>query len=218
MTKQTDQPKIKICGITDLADARFVAGAQADYMGFNFYEGSSRYIEPGQAGAIINWIEGPQHVGVFVNQQLDDVNKTARHVDLDIVQLHGDESAEYCSSIEKPIIKAIHVEEESTAQSLQKEVKKYRPLVDYILFDTDSQGQWGGTGQTFNWNVLSELNIEMPFFLSGGLNAENIQDACQAVQPYGVDLCSGLEGEPGRKDFDQVEAFMNQFRTIPSTL
>lgn len=218
MSKNTNQAKIKICGITDLADARFVAGAQADYMGFIFYQKSPRYIEPGQAGAMINWIEGPGHVGVFVNQPLDDVNRVARQVGVDIVQLHGDESPEYCSLVEKPIIKAVHVHDESTAQSLQKEIKSYRPLVDYILFDTASEQQRGGTGQVFDWNVLDELELEVPFFLSGGLNAENIQAALQAVQPYGADVCSGLEHKPGRKDFDEVERFMSQFRTIPSTL
>ncbi len=206
--------KIKICGITNLADARFAAGAQADYLGFIFYKKSARYIKSAEAGAMINWIEGPEKVGVFVNQPLDDVNMIARQTGVDLVQLHGDESPEYCSLVEKPIIKAIHVNESAIAKSLQKEIKLYQPLVDYILFDTGSRDQWGGTGEIFDWEVLDEITNDIPSFLSGGLNANNIEEACQTVQPYGVDVASGLESEPGRKDFDKVEKFMNVTRAV----
>ncbi len=205
------KPKIKICGITNLADARFVAGAQADFMGFIFYEGSRRYIEPAQAGALINWIEGPQKVGVFVNQPLDDVNMIVRQTGVDLVQLHGNESPEYCALVEKPVIKAIHVKETSTRESIKEKLKKYEPHIDYLLFDTGSEEQWGGTGQTFNWPLLDKINLDIPFFLSGGLNAENIQEACQTVHPDVIDICSGLESEPGRKDFDKVEEFLVEY-------
>ncbi len=204
--------KVKICGITNLADARFIAGAQVDYMGFIFYEGSSRYIEPAKAGAMINWIEGPQKVGVFVNQPLDDVNMIVRQTGVDLVQLHGNESPEYCSLIEKPVIKALHIREATISETLQNEIKDYQSQVEYLLFDTGSTEQWGGTGRTFDWSLLNEISHEIPFFLSGGLNVENIQPAIQTVQPNTVDICSGLESEPGRKDFDKVEQFMNQIQ------
>lgn len=210
MNSNSNQPKIKICGITNLADARFIAGAQADYLGFIFYEGSRRYINPAEAGAMINWIEGPRKVGVFVNQPLDDVNMIARQTGVDLVQLHGNESPEYCALVEKPVIKAIHVTEKSTQQTIEREMKQFLPVVDYFLFDTKSGNQWGGTGERFDWHLLQDMDIQKPYFLSGGLDAENIQQACKMVQPYAVDICSGLEREPGRKDFDKVEVFMEE--------
>ncbi len=206
------ETEIKVCGITNLADARFVAGAQIDYMGFIFYEGSPRYIEPAKAGAMINWIEGPQKVGVFVNQPLDNVNMIARQTGVDLVQLHGNESVEYCALVEKPVVKALHVKKEKTAVELQNEVQDFQPQVEFLLFDTGSNEQWGGTGKTFDWSLLNEISPDIPFFLSGGLNAGNIQAAYQTVQPYAVDICSGLEREPGRKDFDKIEQLMEHIK------
>lgn len=206
--------KVKICGLTSLNDARFVSGALAHYMGFIFYEGSPRYIKPAKAGAIINWIEGPQCVGVFVNQPLDDVNMIARQTGVDLVQLHGNESAEYCDLVEKSIIKTIHVSEETTAESLNEQIEPYRSHVDYLLFDTKVKGKWGGTGQAFDWKILDEVSGDIPFFLSGGLNANNIGEACLRVHPYAVDLSSGLEEKPGLKSYDKIEAFMEEMRDI----
>lgn len=206
--------KVKICGLTSLHDARFVSGALVHYMGFIFYEESPRYIKPAEAGAIINWIEGPQCVGVFVNQPLDDVNMVARQTGIDMVQLHGTESAEYCGLVEKPVIKAVHVSENTTADMLAEQIEPYRSSVDYLLFDTQTDGQWGGTGQYFDWNVLEQLSSGIPFFLSGGLQAGNVREACQTVHPYAVDLSSGVESEPGIKSFDKIEDFMERMRDI----
>ncbi|HYW36086.1 MAG TPA: phosphoribosylanthranilate isomerase [Balneolaceae bacterium] len=208
------KPKVKICGLTSLHDARFVAGARADYMGFIFYNESPRYIEPGQAGAIINWVEGPECVGVFVNQPLDDVNLIARQTGVDMVQLHGDEPKAYCSLVEKPVIKAIHISDDMSAESLEEEIDAYRSEVDYLLFDTKVEGKWGGTGQSFDWTTLQKLSGEISFFLSGGLNAGNIRAACETVHPHAVDVSSGVESEPGKKSFDKIENFMEQIREL----
>jgi|AntRauTorckE6833_2_1112554.scaffolds.fasta_scaffold23753_2 phosphoribosylanthranilate isomerase len=205
---------VKICGLTNLPDARFVSGALAHYMGFIFYEGSPRYIEPAKAGAIINWIEGPECVGVFVNQPLDDVNMLARQTGVDMVQLHGNESPEYCELVEKPVVKVMHVSNETTADSLENQIAPYRTHVDYLLFDTKVEGKWGGTGQTFDWDLLQQISGNIPFFLSGGLNSRNIRAACKTVHPYAVDVSSGLESEPGQKSFDKIEAFMNEMQDI----
>lgn len=206
--------KVKICGLTNLQDARFTSGALAHYMGFIFYEESPRYIEPGEAGAIINWIEGPECVGVFVNQPLDDVNMIARQTGIDLVQLHGDESPEYCGLIEKPIIKAIHVRESDTEKSIREKTEPYLSEVDYLLFDTKVEGLWGGTGQTFDWTLIKDAADGIPFFLSGGLNPENVREACKVAQPYVVDLSSSLESTPGEKDYDKIETFMDEMRDI----
>lgn len=214
MSHDNKRTKIKICGITNLEDARFAAGALIDYLGFIFYEKSPRYIEPAEAGAIINWIEGPEKVGVFVNQPLDDVNQIAKETGLDFVQLHGDESVEYCELIEKPIIKVIHIEEETVDYLLKHKVEQYAEVSDYILFDSKIDGKWGGTGTSFDWNILKEIGDDIPFFLSGGLSAANIKQAIETVQPYAVDVSSNLEQKPGLKDFEKIEVFMDEIRAI----
>lgn len=205
---------VKICGLTNLEDARFVAGALADFMGFIFYEKSSRYITPPKAGAIINWIEGPRTVGVFVNQPLDDVNMIARQTGIDLIQLHGMESPDYCGLIEKPIIKVFHVGEDTDPGDLNRQIEPYLDEVEYLLFDTQSSSQWGGTGQSFEWDLLKELSAERPFFLSGGLKRANVLEACRSVKPFAVDLSSGVEKAPGIKDFDKIEAFFKEMRKL----
>lgn len=209
-----NRTKVKICGITNLEDARFASGALADYLGFIFYPDSPRYIEPAKAGAIINWIEGPLKVGVFVNQPLDDVNRIVKETGIDLVQLHGNESPEYCSLIEYPIIKAVHISENTSADELQSRISEYSTVVDYLLFDTKQAGQWGGTGKTFDWEILELISNEIPFFLSGGLNTMNIKKSIETVHPNVVDLSSGLEESPGLKDFDKVEEFFDLMRDI----
>lgn len=204
--------RVKICGLTNLEDARFASGALADFLGFIFYEKSPRYVEPAKAGAIINWIEGPRTVGVFVNQPLDDVNMIARETGVDLIQLHGNESPDYCRLIEKPIIKAFHVDADKSSDELNKEIEPYVDLIEYLLFDTRSKSKWGGTGQTFEWDILKEISIDIPIFLSGGLKRANVLQACERVRPFAVDLSSGVEKAPGIKDFDKIEAFFDEMR------
>lgn len=209
-----NRTKVKICGITNLEDARFASGALADYLGFIFYPESPRYIEPAKAGAINNWIEGPTKVGVFVNQPLDDVNRIVKETGIDMVQLHGNESPEYCSLVDVPIIKAIHVSEDSKPNAIEKLISTYSTKVDFLLFDTKISGHWGGTGQVFDWSMFESISMEIPFFLSGGLNATNIKKSIEIVQPNGVDLSSGLEESPGLKDYDKVEQFFEIMNEI----
>lgn len=209
-----EEIKVKICGITSLEDARFVSGALAHYMGFIFYEDSPRHVTPAKAGAMINWLHGPECVGVFVNQPLDDINMISRQTGIDIVQLHGDEPPHYCSLVEKPVIKAIHIENGETASDLNKRIEPYLDHIDYLLFDTKVENKWGGTGQAFDWSILNEVAQDVPYFLAGGLNPDNIRKACKQVHPYAVDVSSGVEAKPGVKDFDKVEAFMEEMRDI----
>jgi phosphoribosylanthranilate isomerase len=209
-----NRTRLKVCGITTLEDARFISGALADYIGFIFYDESPRYIDPAKAGAIINWLEGPEKVGVFVNQPLDDVNSISKQTGVDLVQLHGNESPGYCSLVEKPVIKVFHVDDQTDPEKLKQEVNTYSEVADYFLFDTKSGDQWGGTGKTFDWSILSELTGEKPFFLSGGLSSENIGGAIKTADPFAVDLSSSLEESPGLKDFDKVEALFDVMRDI----
>ena len=206
--------KVKICGITNLEDARYAAGAMADYLGFIFYDKSPRYVEAGEAGAMINWIEGPEKVGVFVNQSIDEVNSIARQCGLDLVQLHGSESPEYCQLIDKPVIKVIHISNDSTTEDIKLQMNAYADVADYYLFDTRLEGQWGGTGQAFDWEILKDLSGDIPFFLSGGLNEKNVAQAIEMTNPYAVDVSSGIEEEPGIKDFYKIDDFMDQVRSL----
>lgn len=213
-TATTGRIQVKICGITDLQDARFVSGALADYIGFIFYDESPRFIEPSKAGAIINWIEGPECVGVFVNQPLDDVNSIVRQAGIDMVQLHGSESPEYCDMIESPVIKAFHISPETTANDIEKAITPYRSSVDYLMFDTRVEGKWGGTGKSFDWTLVDTISGDISFFLSGGLTPGNVYNACETVHPFAVDVSSGVERKPGAKDYDKVDAFMMEMKKI----
>ncbi|MFY0683534.1 MAG: phosphoribosylanthranilate isomerase [Balneola sp.] len=209
----SESTKIKVCGITNLEDGRFASGLFVDYLGFIFYDKSPRYIEPAKAGAIVNWLEGPEKIGVFVNQPLDEVNTIAKETGLDFVQLHGTETVEYCELIDKPIIKVIHVSEDSTTETLQAEVDKYDSIAEFFLFDTKVGDQWGGTGKTFDWSILNDIT-EKPFFLSGGLNSQNVANAIEFVKPYAVDVSSSIEEEPGLKDLEKMEEFVNTVKPV----
>ncbi|MEO1022782.1 MAG: phosphoribosylanthranilate isomerase [Bacteroidota bacterium] len=209
-----EHTKVKVCGITNLEDARFASSMFVDYLGFIFYEKSPRYVDPAEAGVMINWLEGPEYVGVFVNHPLDEVNRIAKETGIDLVQLHGNESPEFCELIEKPVIKVIHVTPKTTTDELMAQISAYREVADYYLFDTKIDDAWGGTGQTFDWDKLKTSLIDKPFFLSGGLNEENVQLAIERVAPFAVDVSSSLEEKPGLKDFQKMETFMDRIREV----
>lgn len=206
--------KVKICGLTTLEDARFASGALADFLGFIFYPDSPRYIDPGKAAAIISWIEGPQKVGVFVNQPLDEVNETANRTGIDLVQLHGTESPDYCRMIDLPVIKVLHAGSETGEDDLSEQIEIYSEVAEYLLFDTKTETQWGGTGKTFDWALIRNQTLELPFMLSGGLKAENVAEAISVASPDVVDLSSGLEESPGLKSFDKMEQFFDVMRAV----
>ena len=206
--------KVKICGITNLEDARFAAGAMVDFLGFIFTDKSPRYIDPAEAGAMINWLEGPQKVGVFMDQPLDDVNQVAKETGLDYVQLHGKESLEYCQLVEKPIIKVIHVGEKTSGDEIKTQAALYSEVADFLLFDTKVDGKWGGTGQTFDWSLLKDAAGDVPFFLAGGINPENALDAINATHPFALDVNSGVEEKSGLKDFEKIEILMEKVKPI----
>ena len=202
--------KVKICGITNLEDARFAAGAMVDFLGFIFTDKSPRYIEPAEAGAMINWLEGPEKVGVFLNQPLDDVNRIAKETGLDYVQLHGNESQEYCQLVEKPIIKVIHVSQHTSSEEIKASAALYAGVVSFLLFDTKTDGKWGGSGKTFDWTLLKDAAGEIPFFVAGGIGPDNVLEAINTLQPFAIDVNSGVEEKPGLKDFDKIETLMER--------
>ncbi len=205
--------KVKICGLTNLADARFAAGAGADYLGFIFVEGTPRYIEPAMVGAISEWVEGPKKVGVFQNQELSVVIETARLVGLDIIQLHGVESAEYCSLLSQKhsLIKVFSVDEQTNSEDLSHALQSYKEVCDYIMFDTKVGSQSGGTGVSFDWRLINELDVPLPYFLSGGLSHETVNKALELLSgnpPLAIDVSSKIEESIGIKDYDKLSLLM----------
>ena len=200
--------KVKICGITNLEDARHSIACGAHALGFNFYDKSPRYISTDMAKRIIEQLPDTiEIVGVFVNEKTDRIVEIADAAKLDMIQLHGDETPEFTSEVAVktglPVIKAFRVSPDFTVNDLAD----YE--TDAILLDAFSADQHGGTGKIFNWNVAREVSESgRKLYLAGGLSAANITDAVTAVRPYAVDACSLLEREPGRKDHDKVAAFV----------
>jgi phosphoribosylanthranilate isomerase len=204
--------KVKICGITRLDDARFCAGAGADYLGFVQHPESPRYIAPQHARPIIDWLHGTEAVGVFVNETAEAVNAACREAGFTLAQLHGHETPETCAAVEVPVIKSFAVHHDAATEQLMGIMEPYRGAVDFFLLDTHHTSLWGGTGESFNWRLARELAAEFPLFLAGGIGADNVEEAIQTMRPYAVDLSSSVESEPGVKDFEKLSAFFDAFR------
>lgn len=197
--------KVKICGITSLEDAVLAVEAGADALGFVFFEKSPRYLRPDAAAGIIARIPPlVQVVGLFVNAELDFVNRTADSCGLDIVQLHGDESPAYCKLVRRRVMKAFRVRgPESLAPMADYQVAAY-------LLDAYSPNAYGGTGARFDWDCAVAAKERGPIVLAGGLDAENVASAVAKVAPYAVDVSSGVELSPGRKDPEKVRRFIQE--------
>ncbi len=198
------QTKLKICGITTLADARYCAGAGVDYLGFIQYEGSPRYIKPSEAREIIEWLYGPESVGVFVNERADVINRAVEETGFHVAQVHGDMSPEEIATIEAKSIRALGVSPDTTPEELRKELDRYTDAVDFFLLDTAKAGLFGGTGETFNWEIAQSLTADYPIFIAGGINADNLGQVIRTLSPFAVDLSSSVESSPGVKDFEKL--------------
>ncbi|MDD2273169.1 MAG: phosphoribosylanthranilate isomerase [Desulfuromonadaceae bacterium] len=196
--------RVKICGITNLEDALMAVEAGADALGFVFYQGSSRNILPEQAASIIHQLPPfVQTVGLFVNEEPATVNITADRCRLDIVQLHGEESPDYCAGVKRRLIKAFRVKDTSVLD----EMANYQ--VAACLLDAWSPAARGGTGTTFNWDIAARATARSnSIILAGGLTPENVAGAIAVVKPYAVDVSSGVESRPGIKDAALVSRFI----------
>ena len=201
---------IKVCGITSLPDALAAVECGADALGFNFYGGSPRCVTPAAARRIIEELPpGVLCVGVFVNEAAPEaVTRAASEAGVHAVQLHGDETPEYCASLGGvEVIKALRV---GPAFDVA-EVGRYGPRA--ILLDAFSAGARGGTGTTFDWSLARAAREMAPrLYLAGGLNAGNVAAAIEAVGPYAVDVCSGVESATGRKDRGLLRRFVGAAR------
>ena len=201
---------VKICGITNLDDALAAVAAGADALGFNFYKPSPRYITPQHAREIVEQLpESMLTVGVFVNEELDAVRAIANEAGIRALQLHGDESPEYCRELAADyyVIKTFAVSGDFDVQV----VTAYE--VEAIMLDTRDNRLRGGTGRVFDWSVAQQVAPKIPrLFLAGGLSPENIENAIEIVHPFAVDACSALEDRPGKKNHDRMRVFVNAVR------
>ena len=200
---------VKICGITNLVDARAAVEAGADALGFNFYRPSPRYISPKDARAIVDQLPSEVFtVGVFVNEESpQDVMLIAEQAGVTGLQLHGDESPEYCAALAQHfVIKAF-----SAATGLS--IQKYN--VSAAMLDAGDKKIRGGTGRVVDWSVAARFRELVPrLFLAGGLSAENVAKAIETVKPYAVDACSLLEDSPRKKNHELIRAFVTQVRGV----
>jgi phosphoribosylanthranilate isomerase len=196
--------EIKICGITNISDALIAAECGVDALGFIFYPKSQRYVEPEKAKEIIGEVR-PEiiRVGVFVNHEVQEVKEIAQFCGLDLIQLHGDESREYCAQFPaSSLIKAVSCQTE-------EEVRELRNFsVRAILMDGRNPGHYGGTGKISDWRLAIVVKEIYPLILAGGLNKKNIRKAIETVKPQAVDINSGVEISPGKKDPNKIREIM----------
>lgn len=201
--------RIKICGITNLEDALFSADLGAHALGFIFYRESPRSIEPNTALDIIkNLPPLVLTVGVFVDEKASVVRELAETIGLDWLQLHGRESPEYCRSLGRRVIKGFRIQDQSSLAVMPN----YRDAVQAFLLDAYRPGTPGGTGETFDWELARRARDYGPVILAGGLIAANVTQAITIAQPAAVDVASGVEKEPGKKDPEKLQAFFAAVR------
>ena len=187
--------------------------AGADALGFVMYRKSPRWVEPAVARAIVASLPPfVLPVAVFVNEEAERVRTLMDDCGFALAQLHGDESALYCQNLGRPVIKALRLKDRGTFLALAE--FQGRANVRGFLLDAFSDQAYGGTGQTVDWTLAQEVARSTPIILAGGLNPANVAGAIRAVHPYGVDVSSGVEQSPGRKDPDKVKAFIQAARLV----
>jgi phosphoribosylanthranilate isomerase len=202
-------PKVKICGITNYQDAAAATEMGADLLGFNFYPQSPRYVTPEKATGIVNKLPAFIDVaGVFVNSPLEEVREIAGQCQLDWIQLHGDENPEFCRWLAYDSIKTMKAIRVKDASDLQH-VDDY--FTDAVLLDAYDPGKYGGTGLTFDWNIIGHIGKRI--FLAGGINPDNAAAAIE-LGVYGIDVCSGIEAEPGRKDHQKMKTLFDNIHHL----
>lgn len=206
--------RVKICGITNPADAEQAAALGADMVGLNFYAKSPRWIDEARARAILGVI--PSHVepvALFVNEPLPYVQRTVQMLAIRTVQIHGDIGE--CLLPGMRCIPAFPVRDAGSLKHIQAYLERLRSLGDApfaILVDAHVAGLHGGTGQTAPWHLLADFNPGVPVILAGGLTPDNVADAIRIVRPYAVDVASGVEASPGKKDADKMRRFIDAVR------
>ncbi|MCX7715817.1 MAG: phosphoribosylanthranilate isomerase [Endomicrobia bacterium] len=228
--------KVKICGITNKEDAFWASSLGADFVGLNFYKNSLRKVSVNNAKEIVSSL--PPYttpVAVFVNEQVDQIIKICNKTKIIYAQLHGSEDINFCQQLKNlspqiKIIKVIKVKPENMLQnitiqeyskSIYSEVIDFYQYIDYILFDTYIDSEVGGTGTPFCWQVIVEIknllvqnNIDLHYFVAGGLNVENVEEVVTLLSPWCVDVSSGVERLPRRKDYQKMKDFIRKVKSL----
>jgi len=208
---------VKVCGITRLEDAELAATLGAWGIGFILWPGSKRHVNPGVAAGIARPMRRQvELVGVFVNQSLDEIAGMVDVLGLTHVQLHGDEGPSFCQAVAQrtgaKVIKAVRISHAADLRDLE------RFHTDFHLLDTAAgAGEYGGTGRTWDWSLLTQRRNKTPYLIAGGLNPENIAEAIAATRPWGVDVSSGVESAPGVKDPAKLESLFAAIEHVPVT-
>lgn len=209
--------KIKVCGLTKVDQVKLLHELGVDYFGFIFYPNSPRYALNYLTLNEIKSLQDIYKIGVFVNEKLEDVVRVAQEAQLNAIQLHGEESNSYLREVSNKLSKSVHIIKvirigNQSVTELQKSLEDLPEEVNFILFDTDSK-QYGGTGESFSWKLLDQLNIQKPYFLSGGISLENIHQVSQLRnQPYAVDVNSKFEVSPGAKDINLIKKLFHHIK------
>jgi len=202
--------RVKICGLSRESDIQTAVKAGADAIGLVFYEPSPRNVSIAQAAKLVKQVPAfVTTVGLFVNAQKAEVEEVIQHTGIDLLQFHGDESAGFCEQFDRPYIKALRVSDDT-------EITHFASLYSSatgLLLDTYQKGKPGGTGETFNWDLIPE-NLNLPVILAGGLKQDNVAQAIEKVRPYAVDVSGGVEMEKGIKDKDKIYAFMKEVQGV----
>ena len=208
------QIKLKVCGLTQLPQIQELISLNIDFLGFIFYEKSPRYVLDHLNLKQISEIKHQGKVGVFVNESVEKIIENSEKANLNLIQLHGDEDEDFIIQLKKKLskdIEIIKVIKVSNFENLQVDLQKISNLesrISNLLFDTDSN-TFGGTGKTFDWNILNHLEIPKPYFLSGGISLENIHQLSTInQQPFALDINSKFETEPGVKDVEKIKKLL----------
>jgi len=215
------QFRIKVCGLTRVDQIQELISLNTDFLGFIFYEKSPRYVLNHLTLEEISKINHQGKVGVFVNENSEKIVEIAKKANLNFIQLHGDENEIFITTLKQKlnpeigIIKVIRIGQDSAISTKEKSIDTFfRSLqndVKYILFDTDSKA-FGGTGKQFDWNMLNTIEIPLPYFLSGGISEENIEDYKHLKhKPFALDINSKFETKPGDKDINRIKKFILSF-------
>jgi phosphoribosylanthranilate isomerase len=201
--------KVKICGLTNYRDVAAAMDMGADILGFNFYPESPRFVTPEKATEIIKKLPAFVDIaGVFVNDSFDKIRETVSQCQLDWVQLHGDESPQFCQvflSLNVKTMKALRVKDQADIEKAESF------FTDAVLLDAFHPEKYGGTGLTFDWNIIGHIGKRV--FLAGGINPDNAAAAIE-LGVYGIDVCSGIESEPGKKDHKKMRKLFDNIRHL----
>ena len=209
-----NNPKIKICGIKEIRTAKLLVDLEVDFVGLNFINNSSRYLNEKNANHISDYIDDYreskksqiQKVGLFLNEKIEKLNHLTKIYNLDFVQLCGNEDIEYISMVEKPVIKVVHIKKKMNFDELKNNIKSFFSVSKYIILDTFSKSSAGGTGETFDWSEYKKL-FNKNIFIAGGLNPDNIKDFSNSYLPWAIDVSSGVESNK-EKDPEKINLFI----------